>query len=371
MPILAPFTTRPILDQLTGEHGLWVYDPTDGLMKRASVSTVRAAPARLVSVALSADQNNWGPTGLSAADVLLISCSANVLLTGLAAQPDGTQLVIQNSSSSAGVFSLSTQDSRSTAANRFRLGAIPYLTLLPGERQTLIYSAAESGWILGAPPFWVENKARQVLQSYFDDDAWTGLQTSVANGGAVSRSTPWGDTSSALLSTGGSSASGRAGIASKSLTLTGGNNGVRGCIGGIFCATSSNSSQQFTGRIGILNSISAEPTRGAYFRWVDNVNGGLVQAVFAHSGGLATGDTGFSPANGGGGDYFHFAVLLNVAGGYADFYIGSARSLSWACRVSGTAFTDAVGFGSSLLKAVGTTARTMDVFPLRHVLEVA
>jgi|GEM_PF-5878689 len=93
---------------------------------------------------ISTTQNNYNPAGLSSASIIRQASSANVTITGLAAQADGREIEYRNIS--AYNHTLSDESASSTAANRFDL---PYdLILLPGESVTLKYDGTLSRWRL-------------------------------------------------------------------------------------------------------------------------------------------------------------------------------------------------------------------------------
>lgn len=365
----APFTGRPILDQLTGEHGLWVYDPTDGVMKRASVSTVRAAPARTLSVSLTADEDDWSPTGLSAADTILVDASDYYVVTGIAAQPDGTEFTI-SATQDSNAFVLSSSDSRSSAANRFYFGVLPFIVILPGESARVVYSSSVGGFVLSAPPFFTESFKRQRLDHLVSDTAWTGLQTSVSGASAaVTRNFAGNDIGQASLVT-GTDTTGRAGIGSAVAAMQSVYGGLVAFQGGAFMDPLSDGTNRFASYLGLLDSVAAEPSNGAYIKYSDNLNSGKWQAVAANNGVRTTGDTGYT--NPGGSGYTYLAVLVYVAAKNADFYIGNEGSLAFAVRVNGVGNLNdgsnrGYGYGGSILKSLGTTSRVMAMLPFRFI----
>lgn len=107
-----------------------------------------AAPVRYTAVLspsqITGDQNNYSPTGLSTASILRLSTDAARTITGLAAQPDGTELRIYN----VGSFNLTlaNESASSTAANRFACGANALIA--PGHGSLLWYDITSSRWRL-------------------------------------------------------------------------------------------------------------------------------------------------------------------------------------------------------------------------------
>jgi hypothetical protein len=96
---------------------------------------------------LTASQNDYNPTGLSAATVLRLSTNASRTITGIAGGVDGRLLVLRN----VGAFDILLADAgaSSTAANRFALGAT--MALRAGLACVVQYDGALSRWVcLGA-----------------------------------------------------------------------------------------------------------------------------------------------------------------------------------------------------------------------------
>lgn len=96
--------------------------------------------------ALGADQNDYAPTGNSAASILRQDLSASVTITGLAGGAAGFQKTITNISSSY-ILTLAddTISTASTAVNRFKLGGAN-VRLFPGQSIDLFYDNTSSRW---------------------------------------------------------------------------------------------------------------------------------------------------------------------------------------------------------------------------------
>lgn len=91
---------------------------------------------------ITADQNDYAPTGFSTASVVRISTDASRNITGLAGGADGRIIWIYNVGSFAAV--LNDESASSTAANRFGFGAD--LTLGSKQGAQLIYDGTASRW---------------------------------------------------------------------------------------------------------------------------------------------------------------------------------------------------------------------------------
>lgn len=90
--------------------------------------------------------NDYNPTGLSNANVIFLSATTNVDLTGLQAQENGRVLFLQNFGPNS--VKLKNNNVGSIAANRFDLRADA--TLQEGNGGIIIYNTAIARWVLVA-----------------------------------------------------------------------------------------------------------------------------------------------------------------------------------------------------------------------------
>ncbi|HXF90175.1 MAG TPA: DUF2793 domain-containing protein [Xanthobacteraceae bacterium] len=97
---------------------------------------------------ITADQNDYSPSGLAAASVLRLSSDAPRNLTGLAGGGDGRIVVLVNVGANSIV--LKDASAASAAANRFAFGAD--VTLAAKQSAVLWYDAADARWKLLAGP---------------------------------------------------------------------------------------------------------------------------------------------------------------------------------------------------------------------------
>lgn len=117
-----------------------------------SQSSVAFAMNSTISPAsLSADQNDYNPTGLSTANTIRLTSSVAVSITGLQGGAAGRVVLIHNANSSGGSnITLKTEDSGSSAANRFVF--IANIVLEPSGSCPVQYDATSSRWrALGCP----------------------------------------------------------------------------------------------------------------------------------------------------------------------------------------------------------------------------
>ena len=99
----------------------------------------------IAPTALSADVNDYNPTGLSTAAVLRLEASgANRFVTGLADGADGRIIVIRNTGATYAI-TLVDESASSAEANRFSIGG-GGVTLEPGYAVVLQYDSTLSRW---------------------------------------------------------------------------------------------------------------------------------------------------------------------------------------------------------------------------------
>lgn len=106
-------------------------------------STVIALTADISPSQITANQDDYNPTGLATANTLRLSTDASRDVTGLAGGADGRLMIVHNVGSNPLV--LKDESASSTAANRFALGGAD-ATLAANQSVTLQYDATSSRW---------------------------------------------------------------------------------------------------------------------------------------------------------------------------------------------------------------------------------
>lgn len=117
---------------------------------------------------ITANQNDYNPTGLSTASVLRLTTDASRDITGLTGGADGRLIVITNVGSFAMV--LKDESGSSTAANRFALAAD--ITLATDQSVVLQYDSTSSRWRAVALPAGAAGAAGDV-QTFDAGGTWT------------------------------------------------------------------------------------------------------------------------------------------------------------------------------------------------------
>jgi hypothetical protein len=160
-----------------------------------------AASSLISPTALAADADDYAPTGHAAAFAIRQDASADVSITGLAGGVAGRLVALVNISS-ANVLSLTDEDSNSTAANRFAIGAT--ITLDSDSAVLLYYDGTSSRWrTLGgagggkatlsdtapsgasAGKIWIRTTDFAAFVYYTDDNSSQWVQFGGGNGGGA------------------------------------------------------------------------------------------------------------------------------------------------------------------------------------------
>lgn len=132
-----------------------IYPKTDGKLYGKNDAGTEVAlgggSSTVIRPSISADQNNWNPTGLADNCVILVDLnSANRTITGLTALSDGGHVELM-AQSSTNTITLSHLSGSSTAANQFRLpGGVNYVV---GNKAgvRLVYDATDQKWRVVGP----------------------------------------------------------------------------------------------------------------------------------------------------------------------------------------------------------------------------
>lgn len=119
----------------------------DGALWRYTGSTwVLLAGTATISANLSADQNNYAPTGHAAAALLrLAPQTVDRTVTGLAGGSINRRITIVNTAAALNLV-LAHESASSSASNRFLCPGAANLTLAPGATRDAVYDGTSSRW---------------------------------------------------------------------------------------------------------------------------------------------------------------------------------------------------------------------------------
>lgn len=113
---------------------------------------------------ITANQNDYNPTGLSTASIIRFTTDASRNITGLAGGADGRVIIFFNVGSFDAVFK--DADAGSSAANRFTFGSD--LTMAAGDSMALLYDSTTSRWRALVRPFLNSKYSTQSLSALIE-----------------------------------------------------------------------------------------------------------------------------------------------------------------------------------------------------------
>lgn len=312
-------------------------------------------PADISPSQITADQNDYNPTGLSTASTLRLSTDAVWRITGLAGGADGRLIIIHNIGSSP--FLLPSEDTHSTASNRFSLtpGIIDFV-VYPSAVVKLQYDSTSSRWRqFGQQSYSSVND----YSRFVDGTAWStstdGTWQSTVSGSSAA--VTFTSTASPTLS--GSTGSTSSGRAAWSLI----NMATWNALGSYYVYstyaridTLSDGTNRFTARLGFIDSVSGESTDGVFFRYTDNVNSGKWQGVCRSGGSETAVDLGTTV---GAATLYRLTAVIRNAGASAEFFINDVSAGTCGSNIPTSQDFSA---GALIIKSVGGTARTITWF---------
>lgn len=133
------------LEAKVGLDGSGVTTAIDYILNHLAPTATVAFPSDISPAQLTADQDNYNPSGLQTSTVLRLTSNASRNVTGLTAPtvPDGNVKCIINVGATNAIV-LKNASGSSSAANRFNLGAD--ITLNPSQGLILWYDSTSSQW---------------------------------------------------------------------------------------------------------------------------------------------------------------------------------------------------------------------------------
>lgn len=262
---------------------------TAGTNIAVSGSTVSALTATISPSQLTADQNNWSPTGWGN-DISVIRVNGDSgfrMITGLSA--GATNQIVELRNVGDNPVLLVTQSGSSTAVNTFDFGEED-VAILPDQSVTIIYDGTDSRWKLyGSYSIWA-NEGKFV--SRFQDDLWSNSSASTIHSSILGRLV--GNGTATNESTGGANFRNRGGVvtlahgtsvanrmsyySSDNIVITN-DNGTRNNY--MMFETSirtganlSDATNRYIIYAGFMDSVTANPADGIYAIYSDNINTG-------------------------------------------------------------------------------------------------
>ena len=150
----------------------------------------------------------------------------------------------------------------------------------------------------------------------------------------------------------GTTAAGRAAISSANLNVLKFGKGVASFESETLIVNLSDAANTYSFRAGFIDSISAESTDGAFFRYTHGTNGGRFEAVTRNNGVETATDTGITVAA---NTWYKFEITVNAVGTSVEFKINGAVVATNTTNIP-TASGRETGYGVMALRSVGTAA---------------
>lgn len=345
------------------------------LQDLAGTVALSERPFPVLTVTPSANQNDYNPTGLSAAGILRANIGTTMKLTGLATGADGRPLVLQNVSTDYLLW-LEHESASSSAANRFTLpNAFPAF-LMPGDTMTLLYDGTSSRWRVWIWP----NQGIAMGLRHFDD--FMGSSTTQSAGtvgtvglfGATTNGTAATIQSSSYLidttekpagviqADTGTTATGRSVIGNTGTGDIVPTLGASLSVARLAVETTVDGTQTFQVVSGFMDCAGGTLTDGV--AWVNRWNGSAAEwSQDTYSGGARNGSVANSPSSS--NTYIWLVVFINPGWTRSDF-IYSTDSLAFTLANSPGSGLPGSGApttwcGAGIIKSAGATSRAISV----------
>jgi hypothetical protein len=333
-----------------GTKIIWVAAPAITL----NYGTITASP--------SANQNNYNPSNLKYSNVLRLTPTADIIITGLAGGYEGRRIRIENDSTDYMVI-LSPQNTSSSASNRFTHSLTNFpLIMLPNDWAEYVYDNTDARWELTnstrepTPPGSCDRFTDLDTGDAQGTTSGTGASTQTGTYLVNSTEKPFGvwqtDT--------GTTATGRAHIGSSS------NNSLvpaQGCalfLCRLAVEQTSTSSERFQIFAGFHDAQgSTNVTDGVYWTYRDEVSANWLRGSAAASTRTETASGVTVDTN-----YIWLGIFLNANWTRAAYFY-STNSLDWTIDGTNTtnlpSSTQLVSWAVGINKTVGTTQRNLSI----------
>jgi len=325
----------------------------------------------VVTASPASDQNDYAPTGASAAQTIRLTPSATIKITGLGNEADNRQYTLINCSTDYGIL-LTREDTSSTAANRFTWPARLPLMLMPGDSATFIYDNTTALWrltqtnrggIMGQFDLWTDCFGGSAAAAGLYGGSSNGTGASGQTGTYLANSTekPLGiwqvDT--------GTTATGRSYIGSPTTNDVVPAQGPAYILTRVAAEAASNGTERFQVFAGFHDANGGtNATDGIYWAYRDDVSANWLRGSAAASSrtetasGVAAGTT-----------YIWLGIFINNDWTRADYFY-STDSTTWTIDGSNStnmpSSTQLVSLAVGINKTIGTTQRNLSIDLLGH-----
>ena len=324
----------------------------DGRVTAAANGSSGSSESAISPSQLTANTDDWAPSGISTATVVRLSTDAIRNITGILAPDAIRRLTLINIGTKTAM--LTGEDASSTAANRFAF--YPDEPLLPGATITIIYDLTSARW-----------RKLETLAGY----SMSNLQTTYSLAPVDATTLPYGW----AKFSGGTGSGVSAAYATSTVprrfscatgTTTTGYTQVRNADYYFYPSTSasvlcrqdivtpsalSDGTNTYTILVGIDDGGSTTTPNGFYFKYTHGTNSGKWLAVSRNSGTETTVDTGVTVAA---STLYTLSVQSRIDGSRS-FWINGA----FVGETTANAYTNLAAQTVNIVKSAGTTSRTL------------
>jgi hypothetical protein len=309
---------------------------------------------------LTADQDDWNPTGLSTATVIRVDGDSSFRsITGIAGGSDGRILRLVNVGTNA--ILLRDENTSSSSANRFDLSGYD-ISVFPSDTVTLQYDSTASRWrLLNEFPHIIPPERIGVY--YYDDmadtDSYNAVSSQVDGTGAENDRTAVTGVAghpSIIQHQTGTTTTGSAAIASvNNASILLGNGWYWRFEAMVRLSDGTNTYYYWAGFTD--RTISSSTVDGCFLRYNHGIVSGQWQGICRSNSSESSTSGTTVVAN----TWYRLTILINPAGTEARFFVNGAQIGSTVTSNIPTGAGRGTGFGSVLSKTAGTTERVADL----------
>lgn len=307
---------------------------------------------------ITANQNDYNPSGLSTAAVLRLSTDGTFRkITGLAGGASKRTITLLNVGSYT--ILLKNESAASSASNRFAFDGDDVF-IFPGEGLQLYYDNPSSRWrCLTRPGLSSRPDFVTVVYWRHGVNGGTGagngdfyVKTNSGGSGSGLGSSPF---ASSGIST-SSSATGGGSIGSSGQYVRASDNTYLSCTYSVHVSNLSDGSNTYTIRVGWMDSNSpGEPSNGVFFRYTDGVNSGNYQFVARSSSSETVINTGTVPTTSSSAPQ-SLKVVIDPSGSLVEGFIDGVSTGTITTNIP---TSTNLGQYAHIIKSVGTSSRSL------------
>ena len=323
----------------------------DGRLTAASNGSSGASESEISPAQLTANTDNWSPSGLATATVIRFRTDAIRNITGLSAPDAIRRLTLINIGTKTAIFT--GEDASSTAANRFAF--YPDEPVLPGATITIIYDLTSARWRKLETLAGYNMGNLQTSYSLTPVDATTlpygWSKFSSGTGSGISATYATSTTPRIFSLATGTATNGYAQMKSADYYFYPSTGASVLCTQDIVTPSAlSDGTNTYTILVGLDDGGSTTTPNGAYFKYTHGTNSGKWLLV-SRSGSETTTDSGVTVAA---STTYTLSVQTRIDGSRS-FWINGA----FVGETTANAYTNIAAHTVNIVKSAGTTSRSL------------